>query len=127
MHAESLYTMLLPIEQNMDLSNFVHTVFTNLMLRMLRLEIPQESAEQIMKSYNGQAIFAKTKSRSLVGNLTNILKDIEAMLEYCDDVPCKNSSGLKSLLFNKLIFRISSATNRRNSVSYPTLRGNLHS
>lgn len=86
MHAESLYTMLLPIEQNMDLSNFVHTVFANLMLRMLRLEIPQESAERIMKSYNGQAIFSKTKSRSLVGNLTNVLKDIEAMVEYRNDV-----------------------------------------
>lgn len=86
MHADSLYTMLLPIVKNMELNNFVHTFFTNLMLRMLRLEIPQKNIEQIMKLYNDNAIFAKTKSRSLVGNLANVLKDIEAMVEYCDDV-----------------------------------------
>ena len=97
MHADSLYTMLVPIEKNMDLSNFVHTVFANLMLRMLRLEIPQECAEQIIQSYNGQAIFTKTKSRSLIGNLNNVLKDIDAMVEYCDDVTEDNKLDLVRL------------------------------
>ena len=97
MHADSLYTMLLPIEKGMGLTNFVHTVFANLMLRMLRLEIPQENTERIMKSYDGQAIFAKTKSRSLVGNLTNVLKDIEAIIEYCDDVAKGNKLDLVRL------------------------------
>jgi len=97
MHADSLYTMLLPIEKGMELTNFVHTVFANLMLRMLRLEIPQENTERIMKTYDGQAIFAKTKSRSLVGNLTNVLKDIEAIVEYRDDVAEGNKLDLVRL------------------------------
>jgi len=97
MHADSLYTMLLPIEKDMELSNFVHTVFANLMLRMLRLEISQENTERIMKSYDGQAIFAKTKSRSLVGNLTNVLKDIEAIVECRDDVSKGNKLDLVRL------------------------------
>lgn len=100
MHADSLYTMLVPIEKNMNLTNFVHTVFANLMLRMLRLEIPQESVEQIMQSYDGHAIFAKTKSRSLLGNLTNVLKDIEAMVEYRDDVAEGNKLDLIRLEYN---------------------------
>jgi len=82
MHAESLYTMLVPIEKNMDLSDFVHTVFANLLLRILRLEVPRKNAEQIMDSYNGHAIFAKTKSRSLVANLSTIIKDIDAIIEW---------------------------------------------
>ncbi len=81
MHAESLYTMLSPIEKNMDLSDFVHTVFANLLLRILRLEVPRKNAEQIMNSYNGHAIFTKTKSRSLVANLSTIIKDIDAIME----------------------------------------------
>ena len=100
MHANSLYTMLVPIEKNMELTNFVHTVFANLMLRMLRLEIPKENAEQIMKSYNEQAIFAKTKSRSLLGNLNSALKDIEAMVEYRDDVAAGNKLDLVRLEYN---------------------------
>ncbi len=97
MHADSLYTMLVPVEKNMDLSNFVHTVFANLMLRMLRLEIPHKNTEQIMKSYDGQAIFAKTKSRSLVGNLTTVLKDIEAIIKYHEDVAKGNKLDLVRL------------------------------
>ena len=97
MHADSLYTMLVPIDRNMDLDSFVHAAFANLMLRMLRLEIPQLGAQQIMKSYNGQAIFAKTKSRSLVGNLTNVLKDIKAMVEYHDDIVRGNELDLIGL------------------------------
>ena len=97
MHADSLYTMLVPIEKNMDITNFVHTVFANLMLRMLRLEIPQESTEQIIQSYSGHAIFAKTKSRSLIGNLNNVLKDIDAMVEYRDDVAEGNKLDLVRL------------------------------
>ena len=82
MHAESLYTMLLPIEKNTDLTDFVHSVFASLLLRMLRLEVPRKSAEQILDSYNGHAIFAKTNSRSLVANLSVIIKDLEAVIEY---------------------------------------------
>ncbi len=37
MHTDSLYTMLVPVEKKMDLTNFVHVVFANLMLRLLRL------------------------------------------------------------------------------------------
>ena len=81
MHAESLYAMLVPIEKNMDSADFVHTVFANLLLRILRLEVPRKNAEQIMNSYNSHAIFVKTKSRSLVANLSTIIKDIDAIME----------------------------------------------
>lgn len=97
MHADSLYTMLLPIEKGMGMSNFVHTVFANLMLRLLRIEIPQESADRIMKPYEGQAVFTKTSSRSILGNLTNAIKDIEAMVEYRDDVAAGNKLDLVRL------------------------------
>ena len=86
MHSDSLYTMLLPIEKGIDVSNFVHCVFANLMLRMMRLEIPQECADRLIKSYGGQAIFAKTSSRSILGNLNVAIREIETMVEYCDDV-----------------------------------------
>ena len=82
MHAESLYTMLVPIEKNMNLIAFAHSVFANLLLRILRLEVPRKNAEQIMNSYNGNAIFAKTKSRSLVANLSTIIKEIDAIMEW---------------------------------------------
>ncbi len=81
MHAESLYAMLVPIEKNMDSADFVHKVFANLLLRILRLEVPRKNAEQIMNSYNSHAIFVKTKSRSLVANLSTIIKDIDAIME----------------------------------------------
>ena len=97
MHADSLYTMLLPIEKDMGMSNFVHAVFANLMLRLLRIEISQECADRIMKSYNGKAIFTKTTSRSILGNLTNAMKDIEAMVEYRDDVAQGNKLDLVRL------------------------------
>jgi hypothetical protein len=97
MHVDSLYTMLVPFEKDMDLSNFVHTVFANLMLRLLRLEIPRASVERIMKLYNEQAIFAKTKSRSLVGSLSTILKDIDAIMEYHKDVAEGNKLNLVRL------------------------------
>lgn len=90
MHADSLYTMLIPIEKNMNPSNFVHTIFGNLMLRMLRIEIPQENTERIVKLYGDQAAFSKTTSKKLLGNLNNILQDIEAIVEYCDDVKKKS-------------------------------------
>ena len=82
MHAESLYTMLLPIEKNIDLSDFVHAVFANLLLRILRLEVPRENAEQIIGAYNSHAIFAKTNNRSLTANLSTIIKEIDAIMEW---------------------------------------------
>jgi hypothetical protein len=94
MHTDSLYTMLIPIEKNMAIDNFVNSVFASLMIRILRLEIPRESTERIIKSYNEQAVFSKTKSRSLVGNLSNIIQDIETMVEYRRDVAKGNNLDL---------------------------------
>jgi len=97
MHADSLYTMLVTIEKNIGMSDFVHTVFANLMLRILRLEIPRDSTERIMKSYDEQAVFSKTKSKSLVGNLSNILQDMETIVEYRKDVTKGNNLNLAFL------------------------------
>lgn len=80
-HAESLYTMLVPV-QDMDLTNFVHNVFANILLRMLRLEVPPENAHKIMATYDEQAIYAKTNSRSLVASLSTVIKDIDAIMEW---------------------------------------------
>ncbi len=85
MHADSLYSMFIPIEKNVDLSKYVHTVFANLLLRILRLEVPTNNAEQIMASYNGEAIFTKTNSRSLVSYLTTIVKEIGAIMQRPED------------------------------------------
>jgi hypothetical protein len=97
MHAESLYAMLLPIDKGMVVSNFIHSVFANLMLRMLRLEIPQECADRIVRSYNGHAVLAKTTSRSVVGNLNIAIQEIEAMVDYCDDITRGNKLDLAQL------------------------------
>jgi hypothetical protein len=97
MHTESLYAMLVPIEKDMGLIDYVHTFFANLLLRILRLEVPRKNAEQIMNSYNGQAIFAKTHSKSLVANLATIVKDIDARLEYPADFVQGNQLELNRL------------------------------
>ena len=82
MHTESLYTMLVPIEKNMDLSDFLHTVFANMLLRILRLEVPRKNAQQIMDSYDGHTLYAKTNSRSLVASLSTVIKDIDVIMEW---------------------------------------------
>jgi len=97
MHADSLYTMLIPIEKNISPSDFVHAFFATLMLRMLRIEIPRENTERIVKLYGDQAAFSKTKSKKLLGNLNNILQDIETIVEYCDDVKKKSYLDLAHL------------------------------
>jgi hypothetical protein len=97
MHADSLYTMLLPIEKDMNLNNFVHTVFANLMIRMIRIEVPRENTEQIMKLYGDHVAFSKTDSKSLLGNLNNILHDIDAIVHYHEDVAKVNNINMARL------------------------------
>ena len=97
MHTESLYTMLVLIEKGMDATEFVHAVFANILMRFLRIEVPKNHAEKILKSYDNQAIFAKTKSRSLVASLSSIIKDIEAILEYHPDIADDNVIDLARL------------------------------
>lgn len=93
-HTESLYSMLVPVE-GMDLTNFVHNVFANILLRMLRLEVPPEHAHKIMATYDGQAIYAKTNSRNLVANLSIIIKEIDAIMEWPERfVKCSNTLDL---------------------------------
>ena len=82
MHAESLYTMLVPVEKKMDLTDFAHTVFANILIRILRLEVPAQNGQQIMDTYDNHAIYAKTNSRSLVGNLSTVIKEIDAIMEW---------------------------------------------
>ena len=97
MHAESLYTMLVLIEKRMDATEFVHAVFANILMRILRIEVPKNHAEKILKSYDSQAIYAKTKSRSLVANLSTIIKDINAIMEYHPDITYNNEIDLARL------------------------------
>lgn len=97
MHAESLYTMLVLIEKGMDVIELVHAVFANIMMRILRIEVPRKDAEKILKLYDNQAIFAKTKSRSLVANLSTVIKDIEDILEYHPDISYDNKIDLARL------------------------------
>ena len=80
-HAESLYSILVPVE-DMDLTNFVHNIFANMLLRLLRLEVPHENAKKIMATYDSQTIYAKTNSRSLVASLSTVIKDIDAIMEW---------------------------------------------
>ena len=93
MHAESLYTMLVPIEKSTDLSDLVHTIFANILLRMLRLEVPPQNGQRIMDTYDEHAIYAKTNSRSLVANLATIIKEIDAIMEWPEKY-VKNSNIL---------------------------------
>lgn len=97
MHADSLYTMLLPVEKDMSMNDFVHTVYANMMIRMLRIEVPRENTERIMKLYGDQVAFSKTNSKSLLGNLNNILQDIDAIVHYRDDVAKGNNLNMARL------------------------------
>jgi hypothetical protein len=97
MHADSLYAMLVPIEKGMGSVDYLHTIFANLLLRLLLLEVPRNNAEQIMNSYNSQAVFAKTNSRNLVAHLATIIKDIDARLEYPEDLVKGNQLELTRL------------------------------
>ncbi|WP_169852937.1 DUF6933 domain-containing protein [Anaerohalosphaera lusitana] len=86
MHADSLYTMLVPIEKDMETDDFVSKVLANLMYRMLRLEIPREHAQRVMQTYGGEAILTKTKSRKTLGTLTRTGGDIRHTAEYGDGI-----------------------------------------
>ena len=97
MHADSLYTMLLPVDKDMSMNDFVHTVFANLMIRMIRIEVPRENTEQIMKLYGDHVAFSKTNSKSLLGNLNNILHDIDAIVHYHEDVAKRNNINMARL------------------------------
>lgn len=82
MHAKSLYAMLLPIEKGMQIDSFIHSVYAAILIRMLRLEIPREKAENILSLYGDSAILAKSNSRSLTASLSTVIKDLEVLLEY---------------------------------------------
>jgi hypothetical protein len=84
MHAPSLYSMLVTIEKSMDPGVFTKAVFSSLLQRLLRIEIPADKIAEIMNSHEGRAVYAKTESRSLVAHISTIVKDIDAAVFHTD-------------------------------------------
>ncbi len=97
MHTESLYSLLVPIEESIEVSDFVHSFFAHMLLCLLQVEIPRKNAEQIVASYNGHAVLAKTNSKSLVANLATIVKEIDAIMEWPESFVRGNQLDLTRL------------------------------
>ena len=97
MHTESLYSLLVPIEESIEVSDFVHSFFAHMLLCLLQMEIPRKNAEQIVASYNGHAVLAKTNS---VANLAKIVKEIDAIMEWPESFVRGNQLDLRGYLLD---------------------------
>ena len=80
MHTESLYILMMPIEGDMDVQGFAYAFLETLLTRLIELDIPPNTAREILASYGDSVIFAKSNDRSVAGHLNSALGDLDYLL-----------------------------------------------
>ena len=81
MHSPGLYTLLVPIQPELDAEGLVHAFCAHLLARLIELETPPDAAQRILAAYQGGAVLAKTTSRKVLGHLNAALREMEFVLE----------------------------------------------
>ncbi len=85
MHSPSLYTLLVPIQPQLDAEGLVNAFCAHLLARLIKLETPPDAAQRILAAYQGGAVLAKTTSRKVLGHLNAALREMEFVLEAPED------------------------------------------
>lgn len=80
MHVESLYILLVPIQQKVTAEQLVMGLQSRLLGRLLELETPPDAAKRVVASYRGAGILGKTTDRRIMGHLNSALRDMDCML-----------------------------------------------